>query len=61
MTETYECVVCGEPTTEYDKNFCASCDGATEPKPVVKTWVRCVRCHTHEAMPGRKVCEGCAD
>lgn len=55
-----QCLTCEKPAQDYS-SFCLECDGEIVAKPPAKKWVRCVRCHTHEAMPGRKVCEECAD
>lgn len=59
-TQTIACLTCEKPAQPHS-SFCLECDGGNVAQPPAKKWVRCVKCQTQEAMPGRKVCEGCAD
>lgn len=54
-----QCLTCENLAQDYS-SFCLDCDGGNVARPPAKAWVRCVRCHTAEAIPGRNVCESCA-
>lgn len=53
------CLLCQRPVQKLSC-FCLEHDGGNVAQAPATKWVRCVKCATHEAMPGRRVCEGCA-
>lgn len=62
MTANDTCLLCPNPTQPFSC-FCLACDGGNvaQDSRTVPQRPMCSECNALEAMPGRKVCEGCAD